>query len=326
MPSLPRPALALSLTALALAAPLQAANPIITDVFTADPAAFVHQGTVYLYAGQDEAPNDRHSGYVMNRWLCFSSTDLVHWTSHGSPLKPTDFAWAKGDAWAGQVIERDGKFYWYVALQHDGTHPGKAIGVAVADSPTGPFKDARGSALVTNDMTTATKISWDDIDPTVFIEPDGQAWLFWGNQKCYYAKLKANMTEFDGPIQIVPGDQVKGYTEAPWIHKRGELYYLSYATGFPEKIAYSTAPAITGPWTPRGLLSEGAFNSNTIHQAIIDFKGHTWFFYHNGGTQDPRIGSSYRRSVCIDELFYNPDGTMKRVLQTTEGVSSPLAP
>lgn len=297
---------------------LPAANPIITDVFTADPAVIVHEGTVYLYAGQDEA-QEKESRYVMPRWLCFSSTDLVKWTAHGSPLQPADFTWAKGDAWAGQVVERDGKFYWYVSLTH-ATIPGKAIAVAVADSPTGPFKDARGSALVSNDMTTATKISWDDIDPTVFIEANGQAWLFWGNQKCYYAKLKANMIEFDGPIEIA---DLTGFTEAPWLHKRGELYYLSYATGFPERIAYATSTAITGPWTYRGLLAEGAFNSNTIHQAIIDFKGRSYFFYHNGGTQVPRIGSSFRRSVCIDGLVYNADGTLQRVVQTSEGVTAP---
>ena len=301
-----------------------ATNPIITDAFTADPAVLVHKDTVYLYAGQDEAPNDKHQGYVMNRWLCYSSTDLVNWTPQGSPLAPTDFTWAKGAAWASQVVERGGKFYWYAPVEHATIH-GKAIGVAVSDSPTGPFKDARGSALITNDMTTATKIGWDDIDPTVYIEDNGQAWLFWGNQKCYFAKLKAGMTELDGPIQIVPDAQVPAYTEAPWIHKHGNLYYLSYATGFPEKIAYATSPSLAGPWTPRGLLSEGAFNSNTIHQAIIEFKGQSYFFYHNGARQVPNIGSSFRRSVCVDYLYYNPDGTMKRVLQTTEGVSVPPA-
>jgi beta-xylosidase len=314
------PAQLILFVSLVLASPLRATNPIVTDVFTADPAALVYKDTVYLYAGQDEAPDDRHQGYVMPRWLCFSSTDMVHWTPHGSPLAPTDFAWARGDAWAGQVIERGGKFYWYVATTH-AKIPGKAIGVAVSDSPTGPFKDARGSALVTNNMTTATKISWDDIDPTVFIDGDGQAWLFWGNQKCYYAKLKPNMIELDGPIQIVPDDQVKGYTEAPWIHQRGNLYYLSYATGFPERIAYSTAPKITGPWTPRGVIAEVAGNSNTIHQAIIDFKGRSYFIYHNGSMQVPNGGSSFRRSVCIDYLFYNPDGSIKPVVQTTAGVS-----
>lgn len=300
----------------------QAANPIITDVFTADPAPMVYGDTVYLYVGQDEAASDRDNGYKMNRWLVYSSKDMKTWTSHGSPLSPADFEWARNDAWAGQTIEKDGKFYWYVPMNHK-TIGGKAIGVAVGDSPLGPFKDARGSALITNDMTKATGISWDDIDPTPFIDDDGQAWLFWGNQKCYYAKLKPNMIELDSPIQVVPDDQVKNFTEAPWLHKRKGLYYLSYATGFPEKIAYATASKITGPWTYRGLLSEVAGNSNTIHQGIIDFKGQSYFFYHNGSTQVPRIGSSFRRSVCVDYLYYNPDGTMKRVIQTTEGVDLP---
>jgi len=314
--SLPSRALLLILP---LSAPLLATNPIITSVFTADPAAFVYKDTVYLYTGHDESP-EVNPHYVMNNWLCFSSTNMVDWKPQGSPLAVTDFAWAKGDAWASQVIERNGKFYWYVAVQH-ATIDGKAIGVAVADSPTGPFKDARGSALITNDMTTATKISWDDIDPTVFIDDDGQAYLFWGNTVCYYAKLKPNMTELDGPIHTV---DVPNFTEAPWIHKHGGLYYLSYATGFPEKTAYATSTKLTGPWTPRGLLAEMAGNCNTMHQAIIEFKGRSYFIYHTGGIQT--TGGSYRRSVCIDYLYYNPDGTMKRVVQTTEGVSGPPAP
>ena len=319
------PALSLLIVlGLSTAAALHATNPIITDAFTADPAALVYKDTVYLYAGQDEAPNDKHQGYVMNRWLCYSSTDMVTWTPQGSPLKATDFSWAKGAAWASQVIERDGKFYWYAPVDH-ATIRGMAIGVAVSDSPTGPFKDARGSALITNDMTPDTKIGWGDIDPTVYIEDNGQAWIFWGNTKCYFAKLKANMTELDGPIQSVPADQVKAFTEAPWIHKHGNLYYLSYATGFPEKEAYCTATSLAGPWTYRGLLSEGAFNSNTIHQAIIEFKGQSYFIYHNGGRQVPNIGTSFRRSVCIDYLYYNADGTIKRIQQTTEGVSIPPA-
>jgi len=306
-------------------ASVHAANPIITDVFTADPAPLVVGDTVYLYVGQDEAKNDR-DGYVMPRWLCYSSKDMKTWKLEGSPLEPKDFSWAAHSAWASQVIERNGKFYFYATVEHDRSRPGKAIGVAVSDSPTGPFVDARGSALVTNDMTKATNISWDDIDPTVFIDKDDQAWLFWGNKKCYYAKLKANMTEFDGPIQVVPGDQAKGFEEAPWIHKRGNLYYLSYATGFPEKIAYATATSITGPWTYRGILAEVAGNSTTIHQGIITFKGVDYFFYHNGALQRPKFGGSNRRSVCIDYLYYNPDGTMQRVIQTTEGLDLPPLP
>ncbi|PVX45655.1 glycosyl hydrolase family 43 [Flavobacterium sp. 103] len=289
-------------------------NPIIKDKYTGDPAALVYKDKVYLYAGHDEAPND-FNFYKMNEWLVYSSSDMVHWQEHPVPLKVTDFAWAKSDAWAAQVIERNGKFYWYVTVEH-GTINGKAIGVAVSDSPTGPFKDALGKALITNDMTTQTNISWDDIDPTVMIDDDGQAYLFWGNSVCHYAKLKANMTELDGPIQTIT---LPNYTEAPWIHKHNNWYYLSYAYEFPEKIAYAMSKSINGPWEYKGILNELAGNSNTNHQAIIDFKGKSYFIYHNGSIQPN--GGSFRRSVCVDRLFYNKDGSMKRIIMTTEGIT-----
>ena len=289
-------------------------NPVIRDKFTADPAALVHNDTVFLYAGHDEAPDD-FNFYRMNEWLVYSSTDMVNWKEHPIPLKTTDFKWAKGDAWAAQVIERNGKFYWYVTVEH-GSIPGKSIGVAVADSPLGPFKDALGKALITNDMTTEqTQISWDDIDPTVYIDDDGQAYLYWGNTTCYWAKLKDNMIELDGEIHTV---DLPHFTEAPWIHKRGDWYYLSYAYQFPEKTAYAMSKSITGPWKYKGILNELAGNSNTNHQAIIEFSNQWYFIYHTGGIQPN--GGSFRRSVCIDKLHYNPDGTMKRVIMTSEGI------
>lgn len=290
-----------------------AGNPIIKHKYTADPAAFVHKGTVYLYTGHDEAPA-RQERYVMHEWLCFSSTDMVTWTEHPSPLNVKDFTWAKDDAWASQVIERNGKFYWYAAVEH-ATIKGKAIGVAVADNPLGPFKDARGMALISSDMTPDDKISWADIDPSVWIDDKGQGYLFWGNTTCYYAKLKPNMTELDSPINKVA---LPNFTEAPWVHKRGDWYYLSYASGFPEKIVYAMSRKIEGPWEYKGILNEIAGNSNTNHQSIIDFKGQSYFIYHNGAIQTD--GGSYRRSVCIDYLNYNKDGTLKRVVMTTEGV------
>ena len=292
---------------------MQINNPIIKDKYTGDPAALVYKDKVYLYAGHDEAPND-FNFYKMNEWLVYSSSDMVNWQEHPVPLKVTDFAWAKSDAWAAQVIERNGKFYWYVTVEH-GTIPGKSIGVAVSDSPTGPFKDALGKAIITNDMTTKTSISWDDIDPTVMIDDDGQAYLFWGNTVCYYAKLKANMVELDGPIQTVT---LPNFTEAPWIHKKNDCYYLSYAYQFPEKIAYAMSKSINGPWEYKGILNEIAGNSNTNHQSIIEFKGKDYFIYHNGATQPN--GGSFRRSVCVDRLYYNEDGTLKRVIMTTEGI------
>ncbi|MDA6069321.1 glycoside hydrolase family 43 protein [Flavobacterium sp. AC] len=288
-------------------------NPIIKDQYTGDPAALVYKDKVYLYAGHDEAPND-FNFYKMNEWVVYSSSDMKKWESHPVPLKASDFAWAKGDAWASQVIERNGKFYWYVTVEH-GSVPGKAIGIAVSDSPTGPFKDALGKALITNDMTKFANISWDDIDPTVYIDTDGQAYLFWGNTACHYAKLKDNMLELDGAIQHI---DLPHFTEAPWIHKHKDWYYLSYAYEFPEKIAYAMSKSINGPWEFKGILNELAGNSNTNHQAIIDFKGQSYFIYHNGASIPN--GGSFRRSVCVDKLYYNKDGTMKRVVMTSEGI------
>jgi len=291
----------------------QTGNPVIRHKYTADPAALVYKDSVYLYAGHDESPAGKE-GYEMHEWLCFSSADMVHWKEHTVPLRVSDFKWVKDDAWASQVIARNNKFYWYVTVEHNSI-PGKSIGVAVADKPTGPFKDARGSALITNDMTTAAKISWDDLDPTVILDDNGQAYLFWGNTVCYYARLKENMIELDGPIKTI---SLPHFTEAPWVHKHNGWYYLSYAYQFPEKTAYAMSRSLEGPWEYKGILNELSGNSNTNHQAIIDFKDKSYFIYHNGGlTTD---GGSFRRSVCIDYLYYNKEGTMKRVVMTSEGV------
>lgn len=285
-------------------------NPVITHHYTADPAAMVKGDSLWLYLGHDFAGGQK--GYKMKDWLVFSTTDMKTWTEYPVPMKITDFSWAKsGDAYAGQVIERKGKYYWYISTNWSG------IGVAVADRPEGPFIDALGKPLLTNKDCFASKHSWACIDPTVFIDDDGQAWLFWGNRECYFAKLKENMIEIDGEIQQVKFDGMK-FTEAPWIHKYNGKYYLSYATEFPEKIAYAMADKITGPYEYKGILNEIAGNSNTNHQAIVEFKGQWYFIYHNGAINND--GGSYSRSVCIDSLRYNTDGTMKRIVMTTEGV------
>lgn len=310
--------------------PAVASNPIIQDRYTADPAALVHAGRLYLYVGHDEAAPDGR-GFVMRDWRLYTTTDLARWEPAGAPLAVRDFRWASGDAWAAQVIERDGRFYWYVTARH-ATVPGFAIGVAVADRPEGPFVDARGSALVTNDMTRGAllggrEIDWDDIDPTVAIDDDGQAYLFWGNTKLRYARLKPNMTELDGPIVDVDLPQ---FTEAPWLHRRGGVWYLSYAHGFPERIAYATAPGLTGPWTFRGVINDTIPRSPTNHQAIVEFAGRWWFFYHTAALPG---GGEFRRSVSVEELVHEPDGSIRPIRQTlaprpplTAGPPAPLAP
>ncbi len=296
----------------------QAGNPIVKDIFTADPAALVDKGRVYLYVGKDEAP-EGGKDYVMNEWRVYSSCDMHKWVDHGSPVQYSTFKWAGRDAWAGDVIKRDGKFYFYSTVDHKSI-PGKAIGVAVADSPTGPFVDARGTALISNDMTKHTDIMWDDIDPGVFVDSDGQGWLFWGNTVMKYAKLKQNMIELDGPILT---HKIESFTEAPYVHKRGATYYLTYSRFFPEETVYATSQSVQGPWDFRGVIMDKNDGVKTIHQAIIDFNGRSYIFYHNAKLP---TGGEFRRSVAVEELHYEKDGRIKFVKQTEQGPPRNPAP
>ena len=295
-----------------------AQNPIIKHIFTADPAPIVYNDTLFLYTGHDVAPENAPN-YVMRDWHVFSTTDMVNWKDYGAVLSPKVFSWAGDDAYAAQCIERNGKFYWYVAVGHkadENSKGGFAIGVAVSDRPTGPFTDAIGKALIVNEMTTDVKHGWDDIDPTVFIDDDGQAYMYWGNLSCRYVKLKENMTEIDGPVNFL---KIKNFIEGPWIYKRKGIYYLVYASSGtkPEMIEYCTANSFEGPWEYRGIIQENVENSFTTHPGIIDYKGKSYFFYHNGALP---TGGSYRRSVCVDYMYYNEDGTIQKIIQTKEGV------
>jgi beta-xylosidase len=291
-------------------------NPIIRHKYATDPSALVHDNTVYLYTGHDEAPVGVES-YVMNEWLCLSSTDMVSWTEHPVPLRARDFSWSRGGAYAPKVIERDGRFYFYAPVTHANI-PGRALGVAVSDNPIGPFSDARGSALVTGEMTNTSE-DFVNIDPTVLIDDDGQAHLFWGKSQCFHARLKANMIELDGEITAI---DFPGFTEGSHLHARNDWYYFSYGYGMPEKVAYAMSRRLTGPWEFKGILNELAGNCETNRPAIIEFKGQSYFFYHTGALED---GGSHRRSVCVDYLYYNADDTMKRVIMTSEGVQAVYA-
>jgi beta-xylosidase len=297
---------------------LKAQNPIIKHIFTADPAPIVYHDTVFLYTGHDTA-SVTATNYKMPDWHVFSSNNMVDWKDYGAVLSPHTFSWATGDAYAGQCIERNGKFYWYVATFHKKdslSNGGAAIGVAVSDRPTGPFKDAIGKALITNEMTTDMKYSWDDIDPTVFID-NGQAYMYWGNGSCKWIKLKDNMIEAASPITTF---KPLHYIEGPWVYKRNKLYYLVYASAGtkPEMIEYCTATGPEGPWEYRGIIQENVPNSFTTHPGILDYKGKNYFFYHNGTLP---TGGSYRRSICIDYLYYNADGSIQKIKQTKEGVA-----
>ncbi|AGF55874.1 hypothetical protein B0P06_005875 [Clostridium saccharoperbutylacetonicum] len=294
-----------------------AENPIVQTRYTADPAPMVYNGTCYLYTGHDE---DGSTYYTMNDWRCYSSTDMVNWVDCGSPLSYSTFSWAKGDAWAGQCIPRNGKFYYYVPVNQK--NGGMAIGVAVSDSPTGPFKDALGHPLA----STGTG----DIDPTVFIDDNGQAYLYWGNPNLYYVKLNQDMISYSGSIVKVPlttegfgvrnGNAQKPtlYEEGPWFYKQNGMYYMVYAAGgIPEYICYSTSTSPTGPWQYRGKIMPTQGKSFTNHPGVIDYKGNSYFFYHNGALPG---GSGFTRSVCVEQFKYNADGTFPTINMTTTGV------
>ncbi|MDT3401987.1 family 43 glycosylhydrolase [Mucilaginibacter terrae] len=169
---------------------LFAQNPIIQTIYTADPAPLVYKDTLFLYTGHDE---DKATWFVMKDWHIYSTTDMVNWTDRGAGLSLKNFSWANKDAWAGQCIERNGKFYWYVPV--NAKNGGMSIGVAVGDSPTGPFKDALNKPMIIG--------GWGYIDPSVFVDDDGQAYLYWGNPHLYYVKLNKDMISYDQSVGIV---------------------------------------------------------------------------------------------------------------------------
>ena len=298
-------------------------NPIVQTYYTADPAPMVYNDTVFLYTSHDEDETVRNF-FTMNDWKCYSTTDMVNWTDRGTVLSYKTFDWSRGDAWAGQCIFRNGKFYYYLPVNQK--NGGNAIGVAVADSPTGPFKDALGKPLLTG---------YGYIDPTVLIDDDGQAYLYWGNPNLWHVKLNDDMVSYDQDYGIKKEDlkdenfgyrskkidnRTAAYEEGPWLYKRNSLYYLFYpAGGVPEHLAYSTAKSITGPWTYGDTIMHviqkgGAF---TNHPGVIDYKGKTYLFYHNGALPG---GGGFERSVCVEPLVFNADGSVPLIEPTQQGV------
>ena len=293
-------------------------NPIIRHMYTADPAVWVENDTLWLFTGHD-ADGD-HRGYVMRDWQVFSTTDMRHWTQYPCPLTVNDFKWATSrQAYAGHVAKRNGKYYWFVSTN------GSGIGVAVSDKLTGPYKDALGKPLLTKADCFDSRHGWCCIDPAIFIDDDNTPYIVWGNKECYIAKLKDSMTEIDGEIRrialpyIDDKDARYPFTEAPWLHKYNGKYYLTYASEWPEKIAYAMADNIWGPYEPQGIISEIAGNSDTTHPAIVNFKGQWLFFSHNGGLDG---GNGGHRSVIAEPMSYDEDGHINFIPPSAKGVTS----
>ena len=275
-----------------------AQNPIIQTNYTADPAPMVYNDTVFLYTGHDE---DDAFGFKMQNWLLYTSTDMVNWTDHGVVASLKDFKWVNTDngAWASQCIYRNGKFYLYCPMPN-----GVGIGVLVSDSPYGPFKDTIGKPLVKNSIH--------DIDPTVFIDDDGQAYMYWGNPDLYYIRLNEDMVSYSGEI-VTESTKPDNYQEGPWVWKHNGHYYLAYAsTCCPEGIGYAMSNSPTGPWEYKGMIVDASEKTRGNHPGIIEYKGKSYCFGHSYDLLKLTTSKFYeRRSVDMDEIVYNPDGTIK---------------
>jgi arabinoxylan arabinofuranohydrolase len=285
-------------------------NPIIQTNYTADPAPMVFNDTLFLYTSHDE---DDAFGFKMLNWMLYTSTDMVNWTDHGiiagvkEPYRT--FTWADGhSAWAPQCIARNGKFYLYCPTIYQGK---MAIGVAVSDSPYGPFVDALEKPLI-------YRSNPGDYDPTVFIDDDGQAYMYWGgNGPCYWVMVNEDMISTSGDIQVASIDFTgtppeASYTEGPWLWKKNNHYYLAWASRCcPEGIGYAMSDRPTGPWKCRGTIMDPDERSSGNHPGIIDYKGNSYVFGFDYAILKQTMSKHYeRRSICAAKMTYNADGSI----------------
>ena len=310
--------------------------PLFQTKYTADPSPLVVGDTLFLYTSHDASPEDipdenekNSAGFFMYDWLLWTTTDMVNWTEHGAVASLKEFSWRgrENGAWAIQTVERNGKYYLYAPLH------GHGIGVLVADSPYGPFKDPLGKPLVWQ------KEHWDDIDPTVWTDDDGQAYMFWGNPHTYCVKLNEDMISTKGDIYVlnpkdglmrpvqqegakinlrVPGSEkaswaVNNYQEGPWFYKRNGHYYMGYAsTCCPEGLGYAMSDSPMGPWKFKNYLMAPTNRDRGNHPGICDFKGHSYLFGQNYDLMHLETFVHHeRRSVSGTEIEYNADGTIK---------------
>lgn len=309
------PVLLVAGTAALLAAdPAFATNPLIMDQFTADPTARVFEGKLYVYPSHDIPPipgKTRPDWFCMQDYHVFSSENLTDWTDHGVILRQQDVPWANPTAyamWAPDCVTKAGKYYFFFpAIAKSG---GFHIGVAIADQPYGPFRPepqplegVRG------------------IDPGVFIDRDGSAYLYYaGGSKVFVAKLKDNLLELQTPPTQITTLPSKGLVEGPFVFERNGIYYLTYphTANKTERLEYATSAHPLGPFTPAGvILDESPDGCWTVHQSIVEYRGQWYLFYH-----DDDLSPSFdkNRSIRADRLFFNDDGTIRKVVPTRRGV------
>ncbi len=297
-----------------------AQNPIILNQFTADPTARVFNEKVYLFPSHDiQAPdgkNLRKDWFCMEDYHVFSSDNLTDWVDHGIIVTQDKVPWVDSmsySMWAPDCIERNGKYYFYFPANIKQTdlngRKGFGIGVAIADRPEGPYmplpepiENVRG------------------IDPCVFIDRDGQAYLYWSQGNIYGAKLKENMTELESEPVVLKDLPEKGLKEGPFVFENNGIYYLTFphVEKKTERLEYAMSDKPLGPFKMTGvIMDESSTGCWTNHHSLLNFKDQWYLFYHHN---DLSPGFDKNRSARIDSLFFNPDGTIRKVIPTLRGV------
>ena len=298
--------------------PYSQGAPLFDHLYTADPAARVFGDSLYVYTSHDE---DTATRFSMQDWRVFATSDLNTWVDHGPIFSLDEISWAARDAWAPDCMERNGKYYLYYPVEQ------QHIGVAVSDHPYGPFVDPLGEPLISYHSPGVVS-NRDFIDPAVFIDDDGQAYLFMGQLEVNVIKLNEDMISYDGEVHILDSLETAHFFEAVWMHKHAGKYYLSYAgknEQGKDEIMYAMADSILGPYTFMGTIL-GPMNSGTNHHSIVSFGGKWYLFYHNSNRyyahhpEAPQIFGwegkglhGYRRSVTMTELSYRPDGAIEPI-------------
>ncbi len=297
-----------------------AQNPIVRNQFTADPSARVFGDRVYVFPSHDircaEGEGRGPDWFCMADYHVFSSENLTEWTDHGMILDQNDVEWADHDAfsmWAPDCIERNGKYYFYYPTIVGDTARywrGFGIGVAVADQPEGPYSA---------EATPLDKIR--GIDPNVFIDKDGQAYIYWSGGHIFGAKLKDNMLELaSDPVILKDLPPInKGLKEGPWVFERNGIYYMTYphVENKTERLEYAISDNPLGPFEITGvIMDESPTGCWTNHHSILEFKDQWYLFYHHN---DYSPGFDKNRSIRLDSLSFNEDGTIQKVIPTLRG-------
>lgn len=290
-----------------------AANPFITSIYTADPAAHVwSDGRLYVYPSRDIDPPI--GANLMDRYHVFSTSDMVNWRDEGEVLRASEIAWSGppgGFMWAPDCAYANGKYYMY--FPHPSNPSGTnwnytwKIGAATSLSPCRDFTP------LTNYIEGVGGFSM--IDPDPFIDSDGQAYLFYGGGgNCAVAKLNPDMVSIASPSVAVTN--LNDFHEGTWVFKRNGTYYLTYADNNPSgnEMEYATATNVMGPWTSQGVYMQTT-GSGTTQGSVVEFNGQWYQFYHNAAIS----GNGGLRSICVDVLNFDANGNILPVVQTTNG-------